>query len=99
MNAVWLILVLAGVTYFTRSIGHIVVAQFGSLHPRVQAALDAVPAAVITTIVIPPVVGGGLPERIAFLIAVMLALLLPIILTVSISVTVLALLRAYLGLL
>ena len=93
----WLILVLGIATYATRSLGYLIVAQFGTLHPRVMAALDAVPAAVITTIVLPPVIEGGLAERLTFVIAVLLSLRLSMPITLAISIVVLGLLRAFVG--
>ena len=96
-DAFWLILALGAATYATRSLGYLIVAQFGALHPRVMAALDAVPAAVITTIVLPPVIEGGLAERLTFVIAVLLSLRLSMPITLFISIVVLALLRAVLG--
>ena len=40
---VWVLILLTGVvTYITRSGGHLVLARFQKLHPRVEAALEAV---------------------------------------------------------
>ena len=65
---IWiLILVLAGVTYLTRSGGHIVLSRFVSIHPRVEAALQAVPAAVLTAIVVPTAFTNGVAEFVALL--------------------------------
>lgn len=97
MDAVWLILALGAVTYFTRASGHLIVSQFGALHPRVLAALDAVPAAVITTIVIPPVINGGLEERVAFVVAVLVGFRLSMIPTILIGLAVLSALRLVMG--
>ena len=91
----WLILALGVATYATRSLGYLIVSQFGTLHPRIMAALDAVPAAVITTIVLPPVIEGGLAERLTFVIAVLLSLRLSMPITLAISIVVLGLLRAF----
>ncbi|MEP3628589.1 MAG: AzlD domain-containing protein [Hyphomicrobiales bacterium] len=93
----WLILALGIATYATRSLGYLIVSQFGTLRPRVLAALDAVPAAVITTIVLPPVIEGGLAERLTFAIAVLLSLRLSMPITLAISIVVLGLLRAFIG--
>ena len=93
----WLILALGIATYATRSLGYLIVAQFGTLHPRIMAALDAVPAAVITTIVLPPVIEGGLAERLTFVIAVLLSLRISMPITLFISIVVLALLRGMIG--
>ena len=66
---VWIILLGALATYLTRVGGHIVLSRFKTIHPRVQAGLDAVPAAVLTTIIVPPVYDGGPAEWGALLIA------------------------------
>lgn len=97
MSAFWLIIVLGGVTYFTRISGHLMVSRFGVLHPRLQAALDAVPAAVITAIIIPPVIEGGLPERVAFVVAVLAGLRFSMVSTVVIGLVALVTLRAVTG--
>ena len=45
------IAILAGafLTYLTRIGGHLILSRFEHIHPRVEAALNAVPAAVLTT--------------------------------------------------
>ncbi|MFZ1680343.1 MAG: AzlD domain-containing protein, partial [Rhizobiaceae bacterium] len=50
-----LLIILAGavLTYLTRFAGHAVLSRFRTIHPRVDAALNAVPAAVLTTLVAP----------------------------------------------
>ena len=53
--AVLLILALGVATYGTRIAGHLVLSRFERLNPRVEAALDAVPIAVITALVAPAV--------------------------------------------
>lgn len=95
MNEIWLLIALCAVlTYLTRIGGHFVLARFGQLPPRVEAALDAVPAAVLTTIVAPVLVTGDWPERIAILVCALLAFRLPLILTVAIGVGLVAGARA-----
>lgn len=93
METIWLILALGAITYFTRSSGYLIVSRFGRLHPRVLAALDAVPAAVLTTIVIPPVISGGLAERLAFMVALLVGFRLSVIPTILIGLIVLSGLR------
>ena len=67
---VWVVILFIGVvTYITRSAGHVVVARFKSLHLRVEAALEAVPGAVLVTIVLPPALTNGPLELIAMLAA------------------------------
>ncbi len=70
---VWWVICLTGVvTYITRSSGHMVLARFKHLHPRVEAALEAVPAAVLATIVIPPALTNG-PLELAAMLAALVA--------------------------
>ena len=60
-----LIAAAALLTFATRIGGHLLIARFSRLHPRLEAALEAVPAAVITAIVVPPAVQGGAAELMA----------------------------------
>lgn len=95
MSDIWLIIVLAGVlTYLTRAGGHLLLTRFGSLPPRLEAALNAVPAAVLTTIVTPILVTGGWPERVAILVCLVLSLRLPLIAVVAIGTGLVAAARA-----
>ncbi len=67
---VWILILLTGVvTYITRSGGHVVLARFSRLHPRVEAALEAVPGAVLITLILPPVLTSGPVEIFAMLAA------------------------------
>lgn len=60
----WIILAGAAVTYLTRIGGHLALSRFTHVHPRVEAALDAAPAA-----------ASGGPAEIASLIVAALAAL------------------------
>ena len=72
---VWMLIVLTGVvTYLTRSGGYVVLSRFGSIHPRVQAALEAVPGAVLVTIVLPAVLNNGVLEIVAMAAAALASL-------------------------
>lgn len=62
---VWIILAAAVATYLTRVGGYWVLSRFERIHPRVEAGLNAVPAAVLTTLVAPQAATGGLPELVA----------------------------------
>jgi len=67
---VWLIILLTGVvTYITRSGGYVVLSRFKRLHPRVEAALEAVPGAVLITLVLPSVLDNGWLEIVAIQVA------------------------------
>lgn len=71
------ILVGAVLTYLTRIGGHLVLSRFGTLHPRVEAGLNAVPAAVLTTLVAPAALTQGWAETITLAVAGLAALRLP----------------------
>jgi uncharacterized membrane protein len=56
-------------TYLTRVGGHIVLCRFERTHPRVEAGLNVVPAAVLKTLVAPEAMEGGPVERTALAVA------------------------------
>lgn len=70
----WIIVWASIVTYMTRVGGHLVLSRFEHIHPRVEAGLDAVPAAVLTTLVAPAVIGAGPIELAALVISGLVAL-------------------------
>ncbi len=76
-TTVWIILAGALATYLTRIGGHLVLSRFPVIHPRVEAALNAVPPAVLTTIVAPSLVYAGPAETATLVIAAIAALYLP----------------------
>lgn len=71
---VWIILAGAVATYLTRIGGHLVLSRFERIHPRVEAALNAVPAAVLTTLVAPAAIRGDVPEIASLVVAGLVAL-------------------------
>lgn len=73
-TTVWIILAGAVVTYLTRIGGDLVLSRFERIHPRVEAGLNAVPAAVLTTLVAPSVLSAGPAELIALAVAGLVAL-------------------------
>jgi uncharacterized membrane protein len=73
-TTVWIILAAAVMTYLTRIGGHLVLSRFEHIHPRVEAGLNAVPAAVLTTLVAPEAMHGGPVELIALAVAGAVAL-------------------------
>jgi uncharacterized membrane protein len=68
-TTVWIILAAAAMTYLTRVGGHLVLSRFEHIHPRVEAGLNAVPAAVLTTLVAPEAMHGGPVELTALAVA------------------------------
>lgn len=73
-DIILLICAAAFVTYLTRTGGHLILSRFKHINPRVESALEAVPAAVITAIVVPPALSAGPPEILAILAAGIAAL-------------------------
>jgi uncharacterized membrane protein len=70
----WIILGAAIVTYLTRAGGFWVLSRFEHIHPRVEAGLNAVPAAVLTTIVAPQFASGEPAVLGAFAVAALIGL-------------------------
>jgi uncharacterized membrane protein len=70
----WIIFAGAALTYLTRVGGHLVLSRFERVHPRVEAGLNAVPAAVLTTLVAPAAMEGGPAEIAALITGAMIAL-------------------------
>jgi uncharacterized membrane protein len=77
-DILFIILASAVLTYLTRIGGHLVLSRFGALNPRVEAALNAVPAAVLTTLVAPSFFTHSWMETAALVIAGLAALRLPL---------------------
>ncbi|WP_102958952.1 AzlD family protein [Mangrovicella endophytica] len=86
MSDLWVIILLSGLlTYVTRIGGYLIVARAGKLSPRMEAGLNAVPAAVLTTIVVPSLVDGTWAERLIVLACLVLSLRLPLIGVIAIG--------------
>lgn len=73
-EAIWIILAGAAMTYLARAGGHVVLSRFERIHPRVEAGLNAVPAAVLTTLFAPALFSGGPAEISAMVVAGLVAL-------------------------
>jgi uncharacterized membrane protein len=89
-----LILLLGVGTYAMRIGGALVLARFERLDPRIEAALDAVPIAVITSIVAPVALATGIAETLAAIVTIGAALRLSIMPTLVIAAVTVSLLRA-----
>lgn len=89
----WIIVGGAIMTYLTRIGGHMVLSRFDHIHPRVQAGLDAVPAAVLTTLVAPAVINAGPNEWIAIAVAGLVGLRVSLLPMVLIGTVLLVILR------
>lgn len=69
----WIVAAGAVLTYLTRAGGHLVLSRFERIHPRVAAGLNAVPAAVLTTLVAPAAMDGGTPELTALAVGALIS--------------------------
>jgi uncharacterized membrane protein len=69
----WITVSGAILTYLTRIGGYLVISRFNQLHPRVEAGLNAVPVAVLTTLFAPAVVDGGPVEWATLAVAAAIA--------------------------
>ena len=73
-TTLWIIIAGALATYLTRIGGHLIISRFDTVHPRVEAGLNAVPAAVLTTLVAPAALGAGPAEWAALIVAAIVSL-------------------------
>ncbi len=73
-HMVLLIFAAAVVTYLTRIGGYVLITRLTRIPPRVEAALNAVPAAVLTTLVAPAFFIGGWDTRTALVAALLIGL-------------------------
>lgn len=74
LNLIYLIIAAAVATFLTRVGGYILITQMKQIPPRLEAALNAVPAAVLTTLVAPAFVYGGIDVTISMFVAFAIAL-------------------------
>ncbi len=93
----FIIVASALLTYLTRVGGHLILSRFGTLNSRVEAALNAVPAAVLTTLVAPTFFTHGWVETVALIIAGLAALRLPLLGMFAVGWVVIVVLRALSG--
>ena len=76
-HMVLLIAAAAVVTFLTRIGGYILIVKMTRIPPRVEAALNAVPAAVLTTLVAPAFFTGGWDIKVAMPAALLVGLRYP----------------------
>ncbi len=74
LHMVLIILAAAVATYGTRIGGYILITTLKRIPPRMEAALAAVPAAVLTTLVAPAFFTGGWDSKLALLVALLVGL-------------------------
>jgi uncharacterized membrane protein len=73
----WLIIAGAVATYLTRIGGYLLMTQLKSIPPRVEAGLNAVPVAVLTTLVAPTFFDGGYEVKAGMILALIVGLRFP----------------------
>jgi uncharacterized membrane protein len=93
--ALFTISAMAVVTYLTRIGGNLLM-RGRTLGPRMTAALNAVPPAVLTAVIAPSVLTAGLAEAIAGAVTLIASFRLPLLATVAVGLSVVVLLRSIL---
>ncbi|MDO9418819.1 AzlD family protein [Pararhizobium sp.] len=66
---IYIILISAVATFLTRIGGYMMITRMDRIPPRLEAALNAVPAAVLSTLVAPAFIYGGWDVALAMLVA------------------------------
>lgn len=74
---IYTILAAAVATYFTRIAGYVLITRLSHIPPRLEAALSAVPAAVLSALVAPHFIYAGVDVTIALLVALAIGFRLP----------------------
>ena len=77
MDMVVLILAAAAATFLTRIGGYVLMTRMKSIPPRMEAGLNAVPVAVLTTLVAPAFFEGGYEVKIGMVAALLVCLRFP----------------------
>jgi uncharacterized membrane protein len=77
LSTVWLILAAAAATYLTRIGGYVLITRMRTLPPRLEQALNAVPAAVLTTLWAPAFFNSGWDVRLSLIVAALVSLRYP----------------------
>jgi uncharacterized membrane protein len=90
MTETFLLITLASavLTYATRAGGYLVLSRFERIPPRLDAALDAVPAAVMTTLVAPAVFSGTWREALVLALAALVGIRCGMLVTVGVALVV-----------
>lgn len=91
---VWTIIAAAIVTYAARAGGHLVLSRFKRIPPRIDAALNAVPAAVLTTLVAPSAVSNGSAEALTLAACLIIGFRIPMMAMFGIGWAVIVALRS-----
>jgi uncharacterized membrane protein len=90
-----LVIACAALTVLTRAGGYLLLSRVRTIPPRLNVALEAVPAAVLTTLFAPAILSGTWREAAAMALAALLAIRFGPTATVFASAAVLAALRTW----
>ena len=96
-NAVFIIIGAALATYATRVGGFLILSRFGTIHYRLEAALDAVPTAVLAALVAPSLFTQSWAETLSILFAGLIATRYSLAISVAGGVLALVMLRQLLS--
>ncbi|WP_411032614.1 AzlD family protein [Shinella sp. BYT-45] len=97
MQTVLIILAGAVATYLTRVGGYVFITRMKRIPPRAEAALNAVPAAVLTTLVAPAAVTGGLDVSLTMAVAFLLGLRMALLPMLAVGWITVMILRHFIG--
>jgi len=94
-----LLIIAAGAiaTYLTRIGGYVFITRMKRIPPRAEAALNAVPAAVLTTLVAPAAVTGGLDVTLTMAVAFLVGLRISLLPMLGVGWIVVMILRHVIG--
>ena len=94
-----LLIIAAGAvaTYLTRIGGYVFITRMKRIPPRAEVALNAVPAAVLTTLVAPAAITGGWDVSITMAVALFVGLRLALLPMLAVGWIVVMLLRHVIG--
>ncbi|MEP3049637.1 MAG: AzlD domain-containing protein [Roseibium sp.] len=96
MNETFLLIFLCAIaTYATRTGGHLLLSRFSKLHFRVDAALNAVPVAVLTALVAPSIATDSFAEAAAIAVTGLLALRFSLVTSVAAGMACVVLFRSF----
>jgi uncharacterized membrane protein len=96
-DMVLIIVACAIATFLTRIGGYVLMMQMKSIPPRLEAALNAVPAAVLTTLVAPAFFTGGPDVQVAMAAALIASLRLSVLPMLAVGWCAVMLMRYALG--
>ncbi|MFY0595704.1 MAG: AzlD domain-containing protein [Cognatishimia sp.] len=93
-----LIFLCALITFAVRSGGYVLMSYFGTVNHRVEAALNAVPIAVLSALVAPTILTGQWPDALAIALVCLFSMRMSMLPAIVLSVIALVFMRQVAGL-